>query len=76
MTAATVDNHLWGLWCELKKGGSIDHRAGWLKCGDGGYETFCTLELARARADQLDQERNSNPKRVATYVYRPVSVGS
>jgi hypothetical protein len=54
MIAATVDNHLWGICCKLKKSAGIDHRAGWLKCGDGGYETFCTLQLARARANQLD----------------------
>jgi hypothetical protein len=65
-----------GIWCELKKDAGIDHRAGWLKSGDGGFETFCRLELAQARADQLEQERNGNPKRIAAYLYRPVKVGS
>jgi hypothetical protein len=77
MTAATVDNYcVWGIWCELKKDVGVDHRAGWLKSGDGGFETFCTLELAQARADQLGQERNGNSKRFAAYVYRPVKEGS
>jgi len=76
MIAATADNNVWGIWCELKKDIGVNHRAGWLKSSDGGFETFCTFELARARADQLEQERNGNPKRIAAYVYRPVKVGS
>jgi hypothetical protein len=71
-----MDNHLWSIWCELKKGADTDHRAGWLKSGDRGFETFWNAELAQARADQLEQERNSNPKRIAPYLYRPVKAGS
>jgi hypothetical protein len=56
MIAATVDNHLCGIWCELKQDAGVDHRASWLKSGDGGLETFCTFELAQAGTDQLEQE--------------------
>jgi hypothetical protein len=68
-----VDNHLWSIWCELKKDAAIDHGAGWLKSGDGSFETLCTLELARARTNQLEQERN--PKRIAAYIVSPGQSG-
>jgi hypothetical protein len=69
-----ADNHLWGIWCEIRPGNVNGHRGGWLKCGDGGYETFCTRELAQARVEQLEHEHNGNPHRIATYVFLPVKV--
>jgi hypothetical protein len=70
-----VYNHLWSIWCEVEKDVTVDHGAGWLKSGDGGFETLCTLELTQARTNQLEQERNGNPKRIAAYVASPGQSG-
>jgi hypothetical protein len=35
---------------------AVNHRARWLKSGDGGFETFCTLELSQARASSNKSE--------------------
>jgi hypothetical protein len=74
MTTDSGACNLWGIWCEIR-GGVNGHRGGWLKCGDGGYETFCTRELAQARVERLERERNGDPYRIGTYVYLPVKVG-